>query len=209
MAKMNEDIKMQRSLAKLAKLMGTAAPVAPEKITREMAREARATKPAPFYEAEAVLFFLEKPARFMVKPCKREECKEPFGTNYRGVAYCSDKCRIKELKRQGILWNPSKQPEERWGGEPPLIIPPEALKALMALAQIQSSGVNPWSLHVEEMTASQEEVALVPPQQEELVFEHMDPSNESVISFDTTDQSLEPPLTSELSFQLEGLSFEL
>lgn len=137
MGKMSEDIKMKRNLAKLAKLMGPAAPVSPEKITREMAREARATKPSPIYEAEAVLLMLEQPARFMVKPCKREECKEPFGTNYRSVAYCSDNCRIKELKTMGILWNPSKRPEERWGGEAPLLIPPAALKMLIHLAQTQ------------------------------------------------------------------------
>lgn len=138
MGKMSEDIKMQRNLKKLAALMGTAAPLAPEKITRETAREARATKPSPLYDAEAVLLFLQKPARFMVKPCKREECQEPFGTNYRGVGYCSDNCRIKELKRFGIQWDPSKTPEERWQGEAPLLIPPEALKVLIHLAQSQS-----------------------------------------------------------------------
>ncbi len=136
MGKMNATIAMQRQLKKAMALLGDAAPKI--EITAATVKEARATKPNPFYEAEAVLLFLEKPARFMQKQCKRTECGEWFGTNYRAVGYCSDNCRIKSLSAMGIQWDPSKRPEERWGGEEPLVIPPAALKMLIQLAQKQA-----------------------------------------------------------------------
>jgi hypothetical protein len=93
--------------------------------------EVASTRQLPaYYEAEALLLALEKPARFMYKTCKREECQEPFGTNYRGVGYCSDNCRAKALEKIGIRWTPGKNPEDRWGGEPPLILPPAVVKLL-------------------------------------------------------------------------------
>lgn len=83
-------------------------------------------------QGEAVLLWLESPAKFTMKICKRKSCSEPFGTNYRSVAYCSDNCRAKEISSQiGIKWDWLKQEEERWGGEPPLIIPPHALRMLL------------------------------------------------------------------------------
>lgn len=80
-------------------------------------------------QGEAVLLFLESPAKFTTKQCKR--CGEPFGTNYRSVGYCSDGCRARSMEEQlGIKWNWLKPDEDRWGGEPPLIIPPAALRKL-------------------------------------------------------------------------------
>lgn len=97
-------------------------------------------RPSPYMEAEAVLRCLEKPGQFEFKLCKREECREPFGTNYRAVAYCSDHCRSKDLQKTGIRWDPTKSPEERWGGEPPLIIPPAAVRTLIhALSALPES----------------------------------------------------------------------
>jgi hypothetical protein len=80
-------------------------------------------------QGDAVLLFLESPAKFTTKTCKR--CGEIFGTNYRGVSYCSDRCRAASMEEQlGIKWNWMKPDEDRWGGEPPLIIPPLALQKL-------------------------------------------------------------------------------
>jgi hypothetical protein len=84
--------------------------------------------------AEAVLLSLQQPAHFMSKKCKY--CGEYFGTNYRAVAYCSDSHRAKALRAEGIEWNPHKTAEERWGGEPPLVIPPEARRKLVKFAQV-------------------------------------------------------------------------
>lgn len=85
-------------------------------------------------QAEAVLLFLETPAKFTTKLCKR--CGEAFGTNYRAVSFCSDNCRAREMEKQlGIKWNWYKPEEERWGGEPPLVIPPPALQKIQQLLQ--------------------------------------------------------------------------
>jgi hypothetical protein len=133
---MKQEIKIARQLHKFAKLAekaGTAFKVPdPTEVI-----EASTKQPA-YYEAEALLLAIEKPARFIYKICKREECKEPFGTNYRGVAYCSDNCRKKDLAKIGIRWSPEKSQEERWGGEPPLIVPPSVVKLLKdLLSQIE------------------------------------------------------------------------
>jgi hypothetical protein len=131
-----QELKIARQMQKFAALAAKAGHTVelPKDIKAATAEviAVRKTLP-PLYEAEAVLLALEKPARFEYKICKREECKEPFGTNYRAVAYCSDNCRAKELAKIGIHWNPSKPPELRWGGEPPLIIPPSVVKLLRSL----------------------------------------------------------------------------
>lgn len=136
---MRSDLKMARQLAKLAELTqslgGTAPQVTDKKALVEIVREEK-RKPVAHIEAEAVLRVLHKPASFVFKNCKK--CSLPFGADYHGVAYCSDACRIKSLADQGIQWNPTKRPEERWGSEqdlrqPPMVIPPAAVKALIRL----------------------------------------------------------------------------
>ena len=93
-------------------------------------------------QLEAVLIFLERPAKFTKKLCKH--CGESFGTNYRYVSYCSDNCRAKALQSQtGIRYDFSKPQEHRWGSElfpkePPLLIPHSALLALEAFFQSQT-----------------------------------------------------------------------
>lgn len=103
-------------------------------------------------QAEATLYQLAKPSAFMTKVCK--QCGEEFSTSYRSVAYCSDTCRAKHLQSQsGIVWNPNKPAAERWGGEPPLIVPPEAYKKLKEFAdhiQSQIQIETPQVAHVEE-----------------------------------------------------------
>lgn len=87
-------------------------------------------------QAEGVLLHLLQPTRFISKTCKRPECGEVFGTSYRAVGYCSDNCRAKDLERQtGIRWNPHIDRYRNLQGERPLVIGPEAYKALIEFAQ--------------------------------------------------------------------------
>jgi len=134
-----EQRRIEKNMKKLAAQMqqvGAKTPVkVPELDFTEAAREAQSKKfDDPSLEAEAVLSFLNRPARYLLKKC--QWCKQPFGTNYHAVAYCSDACRAKAIRSQtGIVWNPHKSPEERWGGEPPSIIPPAAMMALLKFAR--------------------------------------------------------------------------
>jgi hypothetical protein len=137
--KKREQRKLEKAAANLAAQLQQAGVKLPEKVQKmnfkEAAREAQNKNiENPSLEAEAVLQFLQKPAKFILKLCKRTACGEPFGTNYHAVAYCSDNCRAKDLQSQnGIIWNPHKRPEDRWGGEPPLMIPPAAINAMVKL----------------------------------------------------------------------------
>ena len=144
---MRKEIAVERSLAKLAKLMAEAgapatATLPPQDSFKEMAKEAMVQTVRPFMEAEAVLQFLRKPATYALKNCKR--CGEPFGTDYHAVSYCGDNCRIKALESLGLRWDPTKPPERRWGShlqalEPPNLIPPAAVRVLMQMVQKQQT----------------------------------------------------------------------
>lgn len=136
---MKKETKIQKGMEQLLAAMKAKGVNTPEIDTASVAKESLAQRPDPSYDAEAVLLFLEKPARFLFKPCKF--CEEMFGTNYRGVGYCSDNCRIRALQKLGISWDPGKAQEERWGGEPPLIIPPAAIHKLLQLVSLQEDVV--------------------------------------------------------------------
>lgn len=122
--------KADRAMQQLAEMM------LKHGIGQEVIEDAKETAPtdrlAISRQGEAVLLFLESPAKFTTKFCKREDCGEAFGTNYRHVAYCSDNCRAKEMSRIiGVKWDWMRATEEeRWGGEPPLIIPPPAYRKI-------------------------------------------------------------------------------
>jgi hypothetical protein len=134
--------KTERAFAKAAALLqqlGASSPSVELIDVKAAAREAHAKQfdVPKYFEAEAMLLFLEKPARFVLKTCKR--CGEPFGSTYHAVGYCSDHCRQVAIQSQtGILWNPHKTPEERWGGEPPLILP---VAAMLKLREIFGLGL--------------------------------------------------------------------
>lgn len=139
----------ERSMAKLAEMLTNFGMDKAQ--VEEIKDSAPTTVQAVSYQGDAVLRFLEKPAAFTTKVCKREACDMTFATNYRNVAYCSDNCRARELERQlGVKWNWLKPEHERWGGDPPLIIPPAALQMLdtyikwfASQPQIQSQKENP------------------------------------------------------------------
>lgn len=134
---MREKIKQERDLEKIKKLL------LKHGIDNEVIEEAIAEAPtfqdAISRQGEAVLMFLETPAKFTAKLCKR--CGEPFSTNYRYVAYCTDQCRAKAISSQtGVAWDWLKPELERWGfKEPPLIIPPEAFKNLQKYLNVLQS----------------------------------------------------------------------
>ena len=127
--------KAERAMAKITAMLAESG-VSTEDI-EAMTEKAPTGREALSRQGEAVLLFLESPAKYTAKLCKR--CGEPFGTNYRSVAYCSDTCRAKEMYQQlGVKWNHFKTEEERWGGEPPLIIPPAAFRKIQEFVQFFS-----------------------------------------------------------------------
>lgn len=79
---------------------------------------------------EGVLRSLQRPSRIGIsRICK--DCNQPFVTNYEFVAYCGDLCRASALKKSGLtVWKNSFTDEEKWGGVPPSLIPPDALRAM-------------------------------------------------------------------------------
>ena len=130
---MRQNKKVERAFDALAEMLKTYSGVSEETIS-EMKEAAPTGKEAISRQGDAVLLFLENPAKYTAKLCKK--CGEPFGTNYRSVGYCSDRCRAKDMYEiLGIKWDYLKPLEERWGGEPPLIIPPAALRKIQQFVE--------------------------------------------------------------------------
>lgn len=138
---MKQKNKEARNLAKVLALLGQHG-VAVDK--KEIETSVAAHRISESDKLEGVLASVRRPGDFTYRVCKRPECRAPFGTNYVSVAYCSDNCRIREFEKlTGCTWTP-KAPEERWGGEPPLIIPPDVVyrmfeysKTLLQYAETQ------------------------------------------------------------------------
>lgn len=103
-------------------------PVEEEEHTKEMAK----------WEAQSLLVSLNWPyPEMMSQVCKNPECKQRFLTNYKANVYCSMRCFKVELEKIGIVWRPERSFYEQWGNlEPPLMIPPEAIKAMRRLLSI-------------------------------------------------------------------------
>jgi hypothetical protein len=128
---MRVDKKQARQLAKLAALLSNVGvTVDVEKIQED----AKLTPVTESDKLEATLTSIRRPGDFIYRLCKR--CREPFGTNYHAVAYCSDLCRIRDFELlTGCVWRP-KPAEERWGGEPPLVIPPDVVRKMLRYSEI-------------------------------------------------------------------------
>jgi hypothetical protein len=115
------EIKTAREVAKLAKLLNLN--VSDTEI-KESARDIRAKTPPKYLLTEHCIRYLERPEAYLKKQCKGPNCNEWFVTSYHAVAYCSDLCRKRRLAELGVDYNPSaKSLEERWGGEPPMVLP--------------------------------------------------------------------------------------
>lgn len=139
---MDKKKKVQRAHESMLKLLAEMG--ADTKVIEELKESApiHVTDLQKSLEAEGILLtLLSDRQSIRVKTCKREECKQTFGTNYAYVGYCSDNCRSKELERvAGIRWNPLKPQQERWGSEVypsqiPIVISPEAIQNLLRLAE--------------------------------------------------------------------------
>lgn len=108
-------------------------PVEEEEHTKEMAK----------WEAQSLLVSLNWPYPELTS-VKCWSCGEYFLTNYKANVYCSMKCFKVELEKKGIVWKPEKSFYEQWGNlEPPIMIPPEAIKAMRRLLSIVDQGMNP------------------------------------------------------------------
>lgn len=101
-------------------------PIEQQEPTKEMAK----------WEAQSLLVSLNWPYPEMVGvTCW--SCKKVFLTNYKANVYCSMECFKIELEKKGLVWRPERTFYEQWGNlEPPLMIPPEAIKAMRRLLSI-------------------------------------------------------------------------
>ena len=88
-------------------------------------------------EAEAVLYTLLKPQSMESRLCAWTKCNGAYLTNYHFQAYCSLTCTQKALAEIGIELDLTKQPEDRWGGQPPLKVNERALANLRRLLSIE------------------------------------------------------------------------
>ena len=88
-----------------------------------------------FYDREAslVLVSLHRPGEVLTKTCPN--CKEKFQTNYKYQGICSRACMKEMLADRGLIWNPERDEDDRWKGEPPSTIKTETLKALYEWAK--------------------------------------------------------------------------
>lgn len=86
-------------------------------------------------EAESVIFYLEtKGAEHIWKRRICKLCGSKFLSSYTNVSLCSVECRKDYFESKGMFWNPvGKTEAERWGGNIPRIIGPEATKALQGV----------------------------------------------------------------------------
>lgn len=117
-------MKADKKAERLAALFGLEAPKPPS--PAELRRKAHVSR-----EAEAVILYVEEPAKFLERECRI--CHRHFAVNRSHIAFCSDDCRSVHLNDViGLEWSPTgRTPEERWsaqtGGPEPLIVPPAAL----------------------------------------------------------------------------------
>ena len=119
MPALKPETKATRDAAKLAEYLGKS--VEDIKALQKPKQDAEEIS----LQAEAVIAYTQRPLEFREKQCKW--CHQFFLTNYKAVGYCENRCRRKYLESLGILWNPTKSAGERWMGEPPLVIPPDAV----------------------------------------------------------------------------------
>lgn len=131
MKKLDKDT---RALMKMAAKLGALG------VTVDTEQIQESIKITPITESdklESVLASIRRPGDYTYRTCKRLSCQQPFGSNYRAVAYCSDFCRIRDFEATtGIEWLSNRTPEQRWGGEPPLIIPPDVVYRMFEYAKL-------------------------------------------------------------------------
>lgn len=122
---MKEETRLKRLQAKAAAAFGVVLPPAVEPITDQQLKANQDVS----REAEAVIAYINDPRKFIQKEC--DSCGGTFAVNRGNVARCSDDCRTRWLARRGIIWDPNKDPSERWDFREPLVILPQVLSPLL------------------------------------------------------------------------------
>lgn len=141
---MKQSVKDARKLAKIAAQLANIGVTVDVEAIQEQAKIPVQTESD---KLEATLHSVSRPGDFTYRLCKR--CHQPFGSNYRAVAYCSDLHRIRDFEDlTGVKWNSTKTPEQRWGGEPPLVIPPDVVYTMWkyATSLVQYAETQGWVL---------------------------------------------------------------
>lgn len=86
-------------------------------------------------EAESVVFYIETKGDAAVwrkRTCT--QCGAKFLSSYTHVSLCTNECRKEYFASKGMFWDPTGKTEaERWGGQIPMVIGPEATKALQKI----------------------------------------------------------------------------
>lgn len=121
--------KFEHDPAKVAALLGISVEDAAKHVEKTKAPDQLQN------EAEAVLAYAYNVGTWYNKKCK--ECKSPFVADYNYIAFCSMRCRKKQMTELGLGWNPSRSEDQRWealGIQTPAIVTPAALSALKVLA---------------------------------------------------------------------------
>lgn len=130
---MRPDKKRERALAKGAAFFASLAGVSVEEVAKTIQGQTVEDKQQVQMQGEATLLSLLSPSKFESRVCSRAACGQYYMTNYRSQAYCSLNCVKIELNSIGIAFDPTKPPHERWGGEPPLTVPPEAIQSMKTI----------------------------------------------------------------------------
>jgi hypothetical protein len=97
-------------------------------------------------EADAVRHRLYNPDEWYDIQCKY--CGRMFSADYKYVALCSDDCRKADFAAIGLVWDAARTEDQRYIAmkiDPPGIVPPAALSALLQLARQYSASalINP------------------------------------------------------------------
>ena len=93
-------------------------------------------------EADAVRARVYNPGEFIDRKCKN--CGRLFSVNYKYHVMCSDECRIADFEKIGLKWDSTKTGEARYQAmriDPPAVVPPDALQALIELGRQYLSDV--------------------------------------------------------------------
>jgi hypothetical protein len=126
--------KKAESLASLLAVFNLTPEVVPEEaVTQQTEFEALADNRT--LEAESVIFYIEtKGDQAIWKKRTCIQCGAKFLSSYTHVGMCTNECRKAYLESKGMTWNPVGRTEaERWGGQIPMVIGPEATKALQEI----------------------------------------------------------------------------
>lgn len=100
-----------------------------------------------YREAQGLWYFLQAPALFTMKKCRRENCGEIFAVSRKYVAFCSYDCLRLDLKDQGIDWNKSRnydiellvQDPDVYDGNEPIWIRESVLKKLEEMVSLREN----------------------------------------------------------------------